>query len=973
MSSDFFELLEGIKRAIAQEGEISDRIDAIRDHLENDEELRREFFARLHDPEWIPCLKTRGFFGQPPSAVEFGEGRTGYPKWSASEYLARMANLAPNEVAAIFADLRTNNPWVIGDMLTATQAMPAEIASIVVPAVCRAARSRSLWIFYKDAARLCVKLADSDYMFDAMGLAEALFEPESGADEGGPIGRDQYEYKESLEIVLPTLVRKKPHEFIVMLCNWLNIIIKATKTVERDTGIDHSYMWRPAIEDHDQNRDYDLASVIVELTRRGFDQALDESSVSFCDALGIIERYTFVIFRRLRVYLINRYSELDETLTRQTMMDRSLFDDFRYKHEYAKLMEARLPLLSANEKEEWLRWVDAGPDMSDFDEMIYSNLNREATEDDRQSRISHWKFEKLHWIREYLAGHQKEFYDNMLAERGEPEMADLNFYVGEARWGRESPLSVDELKSGTFDEAVERVSSWTQDRVELEGPTFEGLTSTFGEYVATDVEEFSKQSDTLKGRRPSYVRAFIRQMAEAVKAGRTVDVEQVVGLCQWVITQPGDEEASQEGVLDRDWRWTRDEVSQFVENVCTAQSNEKPRYPLEGLRESLWNLVNTLYRGLSQSYVLRDTTEMDLRTHDYLTMGMNSARGKAVEAGLEYSRWIANHTKQTSHGQEVVPDGFDAMPEVREMLEWQIKEENRSFEALSIIGSRIGLIRWIDAQWLKDKSDELFSLDDIERDPRRAFGWAAWNSFIIWVKPHIAFYKLLKKQFTYAVQHASKVQVPGQSREQPMFRLGEHLMVLYGRGQLTFEDDDGLLKKFIFESIPDIRRHAVGFVGEGLRGEVPPPVVERFSKLWETYWGGIGKEDAAEKPDAHLFGTWISCGKFPNQWALEQLEQYVQAVPVPEPDHAVMEQLAEIAGTDIARSVRILDKMIHGSKESWRVHGWLDQVISILERAMEAGGEARIKALDLINHLGRLGFVDKVERLVNIQPLDPTQ
>ena len=45
-------------------------------------------------------------------------------------------------------------------------------------------------------------------------------------------------------------------------------------------------------------------------------------------------------------------------------------------------------------------------------------------------------------------------------------------------------------------------------------------------------------------------------------------------------------------------------------------------------------------------------------------------------------------------------------------------------------------------------------------------------------------------------------------------------MVLYGRGQIGLDEDKDLLPQFLENAIPDIRRHAIGFVGEFLKCEI---------------------------------------------------------------------------------------------------------------------------------------------------------
>ena len=407
-----------------------------------------------------------------------------------------------------------------------------------------------------------------------------------------------------------------------------------------------------------------------------------------------------------------------------------------------------------------------------------------------------------------------------------------------------------------------------------------------------------------------------------------------------------------------------------MESVCKAKRGDIPKYPRDKFQEIIWKLIEPLCLDHTGSYTVRDVSKDDPRVHDYLDLGINSPRGRAVETALEYARWVANHKKECEGKKETVPGGFDSMPEVRRLLKEQIAPANKCVVVMSVIGTRIGLIYWIDKNWLKDNTEKIFSLKGIEETPPKVEGWAAWNAFIVWNRPHIEFYRLFRSQFAYAVEQAARVKEVKDGSAQPMYHLGEYLMLLYGwgkkRGQLEMEDDAILLKSFLKTANPKIRRHAIGFVGESLEGEevLPEEIIERFVKMYDEYWQNTGKKDAEEGPEAQLFGTWFASGKFPEKWALDQLGKLVEVVPTPEPNHRIIEKLANIAHIDIEKSVRILDLMVRGDKEGWHVHGWLDKAKEILEQAMQETGEACEKAEELINYLGRRGYYD-VGKLLN--------
>ena len=94
----------------------------------------------------------------------------------------------------------------------------------------------------------------------------------------------------------------------------------------------------------------------------------------------------------------------------------------------------------------------------------------------------------------------------------------------------------------------------------------------------------------------------------------------------------------------------------------------------------------------------------------------------------------------------------------------------------------------------------------------------------------------------------------------------------------------------------------------------------------------------------------------PDDWALSSLYEYLDVVAIPEPERLVMKRLAKIAQTDIVKSVRIVERMVKGDREGWRIHGWQEPATAILDQAVKAGGTARSEAEQVIDLLGRRGY-----------------
>ena len=933
-------------------------------------EFAAYFLSRLQNPEWIIPLCDCGLFANPPPAISVEGGGVRYPNWPATQYLARMAAHSPEKVATILVSIETNNPSVFRDILDAAANMPIAVAAKLVPALCKGIGLDAFWVYFPNATDLCVRLASEGQEDAALSLADALFALRHASCKG-IANRDHYWYSEGLEKVVPRLTAVRPTKFLTRFCTWLHSAVENRDHFDRESGSDFSWHWRPAIEEHEQNDRYDLAGEMVGFVRQAFEQAITEGKMTFEAADAIIAKHRYVVFKRLRIHLINYFAERIPELARSVMMDRSLFDNHEFKHEYATLMSRRFLMLLLSERDVWFGWITAGPDMSHFDEFAGSGTGKEPTDADRQARVRYWQFKRLHWVRGYLECEWKHFYEEMLAEHGEPTLADLNFYHGPVRRGYESPFTVEELSALSFSEVLDKVAAWRPEptQIYLDRPEIEGLAAAFGQFSSSRTQELSGQAEMLKGQPAIYVRTFIEQMTEAVKGGQQIDVVAVLRLCEWVVEQPlrRDACASERSrdMVDRNWQWTREGVSQFLRTMCGVMSGAVPRYSLEDSREAASTLLDRLVQDPARSYTADETERTNPRVFDFLNSAINSPRGKAVEAALQYARWVANHFKREKNGRLTVADGFNAMPEVRAMLEWQIAPENASFESFAVIGEHLGLLYWIDPSWVTTNAPRIFDLTEIERERTRACGWAAWNAFLVWCFPHIEYYRMLRSQYAYAVEHLPDARLTVDSSESPLHHLGEHLVILFGRGDLAANRDDAVMHDFLRAAPLDVRCRTIAFVGRSLgdTANVPEDVIARFMELWDWYWRELGQTDARSSPKSGLLTTWFMCKRFPDQWCLERLQARLDVAPTPEFAEPIVERIAGMSAAHIERVTRVLDRMIRADKEGWRVYSCANLSKGILKLALQGDRTVRAMAEQLIDHLGRRGYTDFGELL----------
>ena len=57
------------------------------------------------------------------------------------------------------------------------------------------------------------------------------------------------------------------------------------------------------------------------------------------------------------------------------------------------------------------------------------------------------------------------------------------------------------------------------------------------------------------------------------------------------------------------------------------------------MKEAIWSLIERLAHDSTESNILHEGSHEDPRTYDYLTLGINSPRGKAIGAALNVLDW----------------------------------------------------------------------------------------------------------------------------------------------------------------------------------------------------------------------------------------------------------------------------------------------------------------------------------------------
>ena len=861
------------------------------------------FFSRLESPDWIEPLDEAGLFRDPPPPRVNGD-YVSFPRWPESKYLARMAPLAPAQVAQVIDQIPAT------DNITVHEDLARAVIHLSVESMAQWAAREARWVsrqprieYPLDEALGTVidRLACSGKADAAMDLARSLLTIRSVPDSGHPgsvreptqayesgversngesagekdpevaelaasmvadlssriVGRlSEYEYRQFVDRHVPILLTHGGIRTLEMLSDLLEHAIDSDKLRRYDGAI-----WRPAIEAHAQNKLNEVADALIDAVRDGSVQLVD-SGTGIRSVAAVLGGRRGTIFQRMVVHLATERRTGHPDFAAEVALSEDRFFDLGLLHEYSRLLGGIFPRLDQEQKSLVFRWIGRGPEFRD---------SFTGGDEERRKWKLHWQARRLAWIRAHLDDEWKKRYARIVEEVGEPEHPDFTSYT--TSWmGPTSPVGVPDLEVMSTSEVLAYLASWEPTGDPM-SPDREGLARVLEEVVGRSPEEFLTASDSILELRVRYVVALLRGLCQAVREERTVDWTSVMALLSEISTRHP---------RDREWREGR---LQCVRLLGAGLKDDA--IPL-GLRSAVWAIIDSAADDPHPSP--EDDAES---TFHVATTSITTVRGEAMHTVVQYALWVYRSVMDARPGD---PPAFDLnrIPEVRKRLDRHLDpaiEPSPSVRA--VYGQWFPHLTLLDEDWTEKNTDRIFSGRCPElRD-------AAWQTYLHFCPVYNRPFQLLRDQYAAAVGR-----LPGSddraasTRGHPERRLGEHLLAMVGSGSLYWSDEDALVRRFFENAWPNDVQGAIGRIGRDLcreETEFPAEVLERFESLTEELLAFL--EEAGQGEMGHLssLGWWIASGRFDPKWTLAHLDQLIRLAGTARPYFEVMDCLVELS------------------------------------------------------------------------------
>jgi len=697
---------------------------------------------------------------------------------------------------------------------------------------------------------------------------------------------------------------------------------------------DASTLWRPAIEDSDQNSPVKrVTDVLIEGLRDVAGEYIDSDPVKLREVVAALDERPWAIFRRLACHLLAANLDIGWPLARARAFDSSYFDDLNVYHEFwllARAVAARL------RPEEQLELVAAVEDRLD-------NRNSDDPSRNNEARL----LRRLAILRDVLGPPAREHYDELSAKLGfQPDHPEFLAYTAGGWTGETSPRKASDLVQMTVSEIVGFLRDWRASG-EFMSPSPEGLSQSFSTAVASEPARFADEAGALTDLHPVYMRGLIDGWAAAIREDHEFDWAPVLELCRRFLAQQPGRSTSDSDIGEADQRrWTRQSITYlflggFGQGVCEI--------PIT-LRNAVWAILEPLTRDADPTPEREEQYESsDMGPAD---LAINTTRGQAMHDVVRYALWVVRATVPGNH-RKGLPGGFELMPEVRDILDERLNVTIEPSPAVrSVYGQWLSWLHWLNPEWVKQKLDAIFPEDPDLAHLRDA----AWTAYLFFSQIDDGLFILLRDEYAKAVGRIQMSQATRPARPwTPDARLAQHLILQYLRGKLALTDP--LLNDFFSRSGPPLRREALAHVArvvEKLAGN-EPAVVDRAIELWYKRMAAVNDDDGQELT---AFGWWFTAAAFPVGWILDELSKALTVTQGKiDHDFTVIRKLAEIANNDPKQAVRCLSLMTSADRENSLLLASYDAVQAILATALASDQpEVRTAAVNLVHALGAKGY-----------------
>jgi hypothetical protein len=776
------------------------------------------FFRRLDNPAWIEALSESNVLRETPEPRKTGDFIE-FPAWPQGDYLRRMLETHPSLAPTIWPFLEraaaSHNPNVHAEIAKAAILLPPDLRNAVglLEAKWLGGTDAFAWFLHAEAlAALAAKLADDGATDTAIDLVRVLLRFDIIAGDDGEadirLRTDRLALETILQTVIPPLAPKCgiPVLAVVgdMLAKW-----RGVGHPDRVPPFDYSYIWRPAIEEHEQNRKGDLEDAMIDALRDGGSVLAEDDPARLREAVHHFLARAWNVERRIAVHLAANGT--DARLASEVLARPEIFNSDDCWHETQRLIAAH-----------WASFSDA--ERSAVAAVILEVRDADGEPDhDRQKRLANR-------LPQPIPAELRS--EAAVAATPSP---DILMQITAGCIQSLAPKSTDELALMEIDDILVFLREWRPRPIDYATMTHDSagvLAENLRSLIRVRPAEYAAAAEKFRGMAPRYVKAIVDGLADAVQQDACFKWGAVPDLLRWIIAQPrreNDHRASSDYDEAANWVFVRLALLELLENT---------------IRKRVRTLETGLIADILQE-LARDPHPSPEDDRDY--------------AGDMVERWFSN-AMSTVRARAmhvlalfgVVTSSTEVTDLVTKVIGQHIDDDQSSSVRFAIGHIFIHLLR-LDPRWAAGRVARLFDGPANRATP-------SWAGYLCnGITPESA--ELLRPQYERAVTSLE----PTADRSRINDWLVNHLVLLYASGHIAMDAD--VLKRLFLNASAKVRHHFLWIAGDHLpEHRSDDLILDRFMQLWQ--WR---MESGAPAEELRAFENWVRANALPHDWVLDQL------------------------------------------------------------------------------------------------------
>lgn len=916
------------------------------------------FFENIENEEWVDVIINSEFLEKYRSG-EIPELIGNQFDWFFMGYLLKVAKNTPEPASTYIKSVITiDDERIHQRMIEVMLKLPCDISSDLATREIEWSKSKDdLFGLYPEfAGKLILHIQECNESV-AFNFVREILKVDAVTRESGKTGSDSY-YK-SIDIKArysdweyQSVLNKYISKFVLNSTNCIKYIgylfehfSNVLSLEKEDPANDYSWVWRNTLEDNEQTRhisgikEYllvflrDLSIDLIKGENRHFQEIVEE-----------LNKYEWTIFKRLSMYMSIKFPEINLGLTEELINDTGLYENSRTRNEYSLLLDSAFSLVSNDVQNIVYTWIEHGVDLEHYINRYKEHEGTPPSDEQIEDYKDYWKKTRLHLIRKHLEGDKLAEYEALIQEKGEPDHPEYSSYT--TSWvGPTSPLSVEEINQLDIKDLVAYLKNWKPGGKSMD-PSPEGLSRKLSEAIKADIDRYKHSASLFKELPPTYVRGLFQGFRDNFSSLDPQSWPGILDLSEWVLSLGYDTQPEQDTDSDEDqgWSYCRQTISSLLDSGLQKGDGQIPI----NSKDKVWFLISKLTEDPDPTPQYE--TEYGGSNMKPTTMSINTVRGEAFHALINYGLWVARHTN--TQDKKI---GFDDIPEMRQVLDDHLNSDNDpSLAVRSVYGQFYPWLNLLDSNWASEARTRIFSDDDL------GLGDAAWDAYITYCQPYDDTFKVIPDMYLKYAKRLSDANEPDE-RDRSLEHFASHIITFYWRSKLDLGDE--LIQEFYTHAPLSLRKKAIEFIGRSLgntRDGLEENIEQRLKALYE--WRQEDAKNSGEYEELEEFCWWVDADIVDREWVLTKFHELLKVLDKLDSLDFAARKLGNYLEVNPSMVLECLDMMVDKLKTPGMYFTWDDEAREILREALLLE-DVKDQAIALVHKFGSKGFLTYRELL----------